>query len=95
MGRVVEEASVDDLFHSPLHPYTQALLRSIPRLGKKAAGRQRLESIRGTVPDPYSIPKGCPYHPRCDQMISGVCDQRDPPYVEAEPGHKVRCMLYA
>jgi peptide/nickel transport system ATP-binding protein len=95
MGRVVEEASVDDLFHSPLHPYTQALLRSIPRLGQRTGQRQRLESIRGTVPDPYSIPKGCPYHPRCDQKIKGVCDQQDPPYVEAEPGHKVRCVLYA
>jgi peptide/nickel transport system ATP-binding protein len=95
MGRVVEEATVDDLFHSPLHPYTQALLRSIPRLGQKAGQRHRLASIRGTVPDPYSIPKGCPYHPRCDKRIRGVCDQQDPPNIEAEPGHKVRCVLYA
>ena len=94
MGKVVEEASVDALFHSPLHPYTQALLRSIPRLGQKTRGRQRLESIRGTVPDPYSIPKGCPFHPRCSQRIAGVCDQQEPPNVEVEPGHKVRCVLY-
>ncbi len=52
MGKVVEETSVDTLFHSALHPYTQALLRSIPRLGQKTRQRQRLESIRGTVPDP-------------------------------------------
>ncbi len=94
MGKVVEETSVDALFHSPLHPYTQALLHSIPRLGQKARGRQRLESIRGTVPDPYAIPKGCSFHPRCTQRIQGVCDQDAPPWLEVEPGHKVRCVLY-
>jgi oligopeptide/dipeptide ABC transporter ATP-binding protein len=94
MGKVVEEAPVDDIFHNAKHPYTQALLRSIPRLGQKTRERQQLESIRGTVPDPYSRPKGCAFHPRCSQRIPGVCDQKTPPYVEAEPGHKVRCVLY-
>ena len=94
MGKVVEATSVDALFHSPLHPYTQALLRSIPRLGQKAHGRQRLESIRGTVPDPYSIPKGCAFHPRCTQRIPGVCNVETPPWLEVEPEHKVRCVLY-
>jgi oligopeptide/dipeptide ABC transporter ATP-binding protein len=94
MGKLVEEASVDALFHAPLHPYTQALLRSIPRLGQKTHGRQRLESIRGAVPDPYSIPKGCAFHPRCTQRIRGVCDTKMPPWLEVEPGHKVRCVLY-
>jgi len=93
MGKVVEEASVDALFHSPLHPYTRALLRSIPKLGQKRRG-QRLESIRGSVPDPYAIPKGCSFHPRCTQRIRGVCDQAPPPWLEVEPGHKVRCVLY-
>ncbi len=93
MGKVVEEASVDALFHSPLHPYTEALLRSIPKLGQKRRG-QRLESIRGSVPDPYAIPKGCPFHPRCTQRIPGLCDQAPPPWLEVEPGHKVRCVLY-
>jgi oligopeptide/dipeptide ABC transporter ATP-binding protein len=95
MGKVVEEAKVDAIFHNPLHPYTQALLRSIPRLGQRTRVRRRLESIRGTVPDPYSIPKGCSFHPRCNQRIRGVCDQQEPPNVTVEPGHKVRCMLYA
>ncbi len=94
MGRVVEEAPVDDIFHNPKHPYTQALLRSIPRLGPKTQERQMLETIRGTVPDPYSIPKGCAFHPRCIKRIPGVCDRMIPPYVEVEPGHKVRCVLY-
>jgi peptide/nickel transport system ATP-binding protein len=94
MGRVVEEAPVDAIFHNAKHPYTQALLRSIPRLGQKTQGRRQLESIRGTVPDPYSRPKGCAFHPRCSQRIRGVCDQDAPPWVEVEPGHKVRCVLY-
>ncbi len=95
MGKIVEEANVDTLFHNPRHPYTQALLRSIPRLGLTTRDRQRLESIRGTVPDPYSIPKGCPFHPRCSQKIAGVCDQQEPPNVQVEPGHHARCLLYA
>lgn len=94
MGKVVEEANVDTIFHNPLHPYTSALLRSIPRLGSKTHERQRLETIRGTVPDPYSIPKGCPFHPRCNRKIRGVCDQQDPLNIEVESGHKVRCVLY-
>ncbi len=95
MGKVVEEANVDTLFHNPKHPYTQALLRSIPRLGQTTKEHKRLESIRGTVPDPYAIPKGCPFHPRCSKRIAGVCDQQDPPNVEVERGHNVRCLLYS
>jgi oligopeptide/dipeptide ABC transporter ATP-binding protein len=96
MGRVVEEASVDALFYEPKHPYTQALLRSIPKLGSKttnAAGR--LASIRGTVPDPYALPRGCPFHPRCQDVIRGVCDVQDPPLFEVGTGHTARCHLYA
>jgi oligopeptide/dipeptide ABC transporter ATP-binding protein len=95
MGKVVEEADVDSVFHNPMHPYTQALLRSIPRLGQRTRERRRLESIRGSVPDPYAIPRGCPFHPRCGRMIHGKCDQVEPPYVEVGPGHKARCLLYA
>ncbi|MDI7274512.1 MAG: ABC transporter ATP-binding protein, partial [Anaerolineae bacterium] len=94
MGKVVEEASVDSLFHEPKHPYTQALLRSIPRLGQRTRERRRLESIRGSVPDPYALPKGCSFHPRCGQAVRGVCDREEPPYVEVGPAHKVRCVLY-
>ena len=94
MGKVVEEANVDTLFHNPKHPYTQALLRSIPRLGQTTREKRRLASIRGTVPDPYSIPKGCSFHPRCSKRIAGVCDKQEPPNVQVEQGHKVRCLLY-
>jgi peptide/nickel transport system ATP-binding protein len=96
MGRVVEEASVDALFYEPKHPYTQALLHSIPKLGARTAGdTSQLASIRGTVPDPYHLPKGCPFHPRCKDVIRGVCDVQDPPVFEVGLGHTARCHLYA
>ncbi|MCB0114284.1 MAG: ABC transporter ATP-binding protein, partial [Caldilineaceae bacterium] len=96
LGEVVEMADVETLFYDPKHPYTRALLRSIPLLGRKSAQdiTSRLMAIRGTVPDPYSIPKGCPFHPRCRNAIKGVCDQKDPPFLTLEGGHKVRCVLY-
>lgn len=96
LGRVVEMAPVDTIFYNPQHPYTQSLLRSIPRLGRKSAQgiTSKLTAIRGTVPDPYSIPRGCPFHPRCNKAVKGACDQQDPPFLQTEAGHKVRCILY-
>jgi peptide/nickel transport system ATP-binding protein len=95
MGRVVEHASVDRLFYEPRHPYTRALLRSIPRMGSRVTGNApRLASIRGTVPDPYSNLSGCPFHPRCAEAIRGVCDRIEPPVVVVGDGHAVRCHLY-
>jgi len=93
LGKVVESAAVKELFRQPKHPYTEALLQSIPQLGRKSGGR--LAVIPGSVPDPFSIPKGCPYHPRCPQAIPGLCDVTEPPVVEVSPGHSVRCVLYA
>jgi oligopeptide/dipeptide ABC transporter ATP-binding protein len=96
MGKVVEDASVDALFYDPKHPYTQALLRSIPKMGSKVVGStNRLESIRGTIPDPYSRLRGCPFHPRCREAIAGVCDTTAPPVVNVDSEHSVRCHLYA
>lgn len=92
LGKVVETATVKDLFRNPKHPYTEALLQSIPRLGQKSG--ERLAVIPGSVPDPFSVPTGCPYHPRCHRAIPGVCDVETPPVVELEPGHTVRCVLY-
>ncbi len=92
LGRVVEQANVKTLFTQPKHPYTQALLRSIPRLGKKE--RTRLATIEGMVPTPSDMPGGCPFHPRCPMAIPGVCDVREPPEVVLGPGHRVRCILY-
>ncbi len=94
LGKVVEDASVDDLFYKPLHPYTQALLQSIPRLGAKKGRNERLASIRGSVPDPYNLPRGCPFHPRCAKRIPNVCDVEEPPLIKVDSGHQVRCVLY-
>jgi len=95
MGKVVEATDVDTLFFEPKHPYTRALLESIPRLGQKTARHMRLESIEGTVPDPYALPKGCYFHPRCSEVIPGVCNRVDPPEIQISESHSVACHLYA
>jgi oligopeptide/dipeptide ABC transporter ATP-binding protein len=70
------------------------LLRSIPRLGQRR--HEKLESIKGSVPDPYSTVSGCPFHPRCPSFMPGVCDTLVPEMttVEGKPNHSVRCHLY-
>jgi oligopeptide/dipeptide ABC transporter ATP-binding protein len=90
MGRVVESADARTLFHRPLHPYTVGLLRSVPQLGR--AAKTPLVPIAGRVPDPFSIPKGCAFYPRCPAPKSPAC-QEDVPLREVEPGHFVRCTL--
>lgn len=93
LGKEVELASVDETFYEPHHPYTRDLLRSIPYIGRKS--RQRLRTITGSVPDPYNIPKGCPYHPRCGDFMPGKCDvDQDIPFFEIKSGHWARCWLY-
>ncbi|MEO8684910.1 MAG: ABC transporter ATP-binding protein [Devosia sp.] len=77
LGKIVETASVDDIFYAPKHPYTQALLRSIPRLGVDQG--RRLPTIPGMVPDPFSVPPGCAFNPRCSHAIAGLCDVEAPP----------------
>ena len=92
LGQVVEKTSVWDLFDDPRHPYTRALLESIPMVEEEV--RDRLKSISGSVPDPYNLPIGCRFHPRCDDFIPGVCDQTEPPPIEVEANHIVRCFLW-
>ncbi|HAM55165.1 MAG TPA: ABC transporter ATP-binding protein, partial [Candidatus Rokubacteria bacterium] len=93
-AKVAEEAPVGDLFKEPLHPYTQGLLRSIPRIDLAATKRQRLEAIGGTVPTLMGdIPPGCRFAPRCP-FVKAVCTERDPALKELKPGHKVACWLY-
>ncbi len=92
LGEVAEQADTDSLFFDPLHPYTKALLRSIPKLGQRNQGR--LDPIKGMVPDPYNRPKGCPFHPRCSQKIPGKCDQIHPNLIKLPDGRSVRCLLY-
>jgi oligopeptide/dipeptide ABC transporter ATP-binding protein len=93
LGQIVELSSVDALFHEPLHPYTRALLRSIPELGMDK--RMRLDPIQGSVPRSLSSSSGCPFHPRCAQKISGKCEIVEPPLVHLQDGRAVRCILYA
>jgi len=93
-AKVAEEASVADLFKEPLHPYTQGLVRSIPRIDLAATERRRLEVIGGTVPTLRGdIAPGCRFAPRCP-FVKPVCTEKDPVLKEVKPGHKVSCWLY-
>ncbi len=92
-GKVVEEAPVKDLFKEPLHPYTQGLLRSIPRIDLAATRKQKLEAIPGVVPSLLDVPPGCRFAPRC-QFVKPMYMEKEPPLKEVRPGHKVACWLY-
>jgi len=92
LGEVVERADVDSLFYDPLHPYTRALLRSIPILGRSRG--TELQPIEGMVPDPYNRPPGCPFHPRCASFVAGLCDRQHPEMTVTDDGRAVRCLLY-
>jgi peptide/nickel transport system ATP-binding protein len=94
LGKVVEDADAKDLFYDPKHPYTISLLRSIPRLG--IGHGEKLESIQGVLPDPYTRLPGCPFHPRCPSFIPGICDRLEPPetVLKNTNDHLVRCHYY-
>jgi len=92
LGRVVEQAPVDAIFHDPRHPYTRALLRSIPRIRSRT--RERLTPIAGAVPHPYDRPTGCPFHPRCADFMAGKCDRQAPSLRPVGDHHAVSCFLY-
>ncbi len=92
LGEVVESTDVITLFEDPKHPYTRALLNSIPQTG---AGRgQRLQSIAGAIPNPLHRPSGCLFHPRCDSFQPGICDLVSPKEIDIDRGHRARCVLY-
>jgi oligopeptide/dipeptide ABC transporter ATP-binding protein len=93
MGKAVERAKVQDLFYNAKHPYTQSLLKSIPQLGKKKAG-ERLASIAGMVPNPFNLPTGCVFHPRCPAFMPGKCDKIAPSWTKVGEDHWVSCLLY-
>lgn len=92
LGTVVEQGEVAAIFDEPRHPYTRALLNSIPGIGVEP--KSRLQAIEGTVPDPYSRPRGCPFSNRCREFIAGTCDANLPPLYRAAGRHTVRCFLY-
>jgi len=91
-GKVVEEAGVIDLFAQPRHPYTQGLIRSIPRIDMAALHKQRLETIPGVVPKLIAPAPGCRFAPRC-RMATAQCMMETPPLREVAPGHKVACIF--
>jgi oligopeptide/dipeptide ABC transporter ATP-binding protein len=88
-GQVVECADVPSMFEQPVHPYTIGLLRSIPKLNE---ARNRLQTIEGVVPSPFSMPEGCRFHPRCEYAMD-VCRERAPDLRALRPGHDVRCFF--
>jgi len=93
-GRIVEESDVDELFERPKHPYTEGLLRSVPKLtSAEVAKKVRLETIEGTVPSPTDLPPGCHFAPRCSHRMPR-CTQEEIPLYELERDVKVRCVLY-
>ena len=93
MGRIVEHAATEEIFEDPKHPYTQALMRSIP--GMSQARKTRLQTIMGSVPDPYTRLQGCPFHPRCEVARDGVCNTGEwPELLAVGDGHAVACVLY-
>ncbi len=93
MGKVVERADVVSVFYEPKHPYTRALLQSIPHVGKKSS--ERLASIEGMVPDPFNLPTGCLFHPRCPEFMPGKCDRIVPGWKQVVgENHWVSCLLY-
>ena len=92
LGRVVERGPVDAIFHAPAHPYTRALLRSIPSIA--ASVRTKLPTIAGSIPHPYNRPPGCPFHPRCPDRIPGVCDRSEPAPRPVGERQEASCFLY-
>jgi oligopeptide/dipeptide ABC transporter ATP-binding protein len=93
-GRIVEESPVEELFARPKHPYTEGLLRSVPKLtGAEAKKAERLQTIEGTVPKPTNLPPGCHFAPRCPHRMPR-CTEGDIPLYSLEGGVEVRCVLY-
>ena len=91
-GRIVEYAEVKPIFGNPMHPYTQGLLKSIPRLDEDHARKARLEAIPGLVPSLLELPPGCKFSNRCKYVFEKCVEE--PQLIEAEPGHMVRCWLH-
>lgn len=87
-GKIVEEAPTEVIFGEPLHPYTQYLINSLPKFGDKSPR----ESVPGSPPSLSELPTGCAFHPRCPFAMD-VCREKEPPYINVKPDHKVACWL--
>jgi len=91
LGKIVESASVREIFHNAKHPYTEGLMNSIPSL--TTTKKERLIPIKGVVPDPFDVPEGCGFEPRCPHAMD-ICKTQVPSLKEEAPGHLVSCWLY-
>jgi len=92
LGRVVEIGPVESIFSSPKHPYTKALLSSMPTI--HAAPRERMPSITGAIPHPQNRPSGCAFHPRCSSYMSDICGLKEPELVSVGTDQQASCFLY-
>ncbi len=93
-GQVIEKADVYKLFENPLHPYTKALLNSVPKINQNESRKEKLASIEGVVPHPARYPSGCRFHPRC-VFKKDICSKQKPQNFSVEPDHVVKCWLYS
>lgn len=91
LGRIVERGTTQDIIKRPQHPYTQSLLKAIPKLDGLHG---RLVPVGGDIPSPLNRPTGCPFHTRCSQKIAGVCDKALPSATQISESHTVDCFLY-
>ncbi|MDO4712190.1 MAG: ABC transporter ATP-binding protein [Peptostreptococcaceae bacterium] len=89
-GSVVEYTNKENLYTEPMHPYTVGLFNSIPDLD---SDEDRLKPIKGLMPDPTDLPKGCPFHPRCPKVMD-ICKEKEPAEIHVKPDHMVKCFLY-
>jgi len=90
LGRVMELCPAETVFAGPHHPYTEALLSAIPNVDGAATARIRLE---GEIPSTANPPSGCVFHTRCHRFIKNLCEVTEPPLIEVEPGHLMKCHI--
>ena len=91
LGKILERGTTKEIINHPQHPYTQALLKAIPRLDHIG---ERLTAISGDIPSPLSRPIGCPFHTRCEEVIPGLCDVEMPSLTQISATHNVYCFLH-
>ena len=89
-GNVVEQGTLEDVFNHTMHPYTEGLFNSLPNVNDR---KSKLKPIPGLMPDPTALPEGCPFHPRCPQVMP-LCHEKMPPFFDLGGQRKVACWLH-